>query len=98
MRPTKFSQIEKTVLVNLSIFQPVSKSELAEHSQKTVELLDISNKVYLRAVSRLIRSDLLWRTEDDKYMLTPNGSKVALRLISRVERDKLRFYYLNQIR
>lgn len=92
---TRFDSI---VVGICQILQPATPDEVVEFAKGTKFAKMIPPEMIISQIPILERNKFLFRTSDDRFVVTPRGENLADRAISARDRTKIRLLRINSLR
>jgi hypothetical protein len=94
----KLKAIDPAILAFAQLLQPFDAELVFESSRGEVAGVTLSAEDVKASVVRLSDAKLVWKTANNRFMLTPDGYEIVKPYISPKKRDKYRIYFLKQQR
>lgn len=98
MTTEELTPADAMLLAYAQIAQPTSAAETFSLAEQSVIVDVFDAQSFRRRFIHLSELAYLWRTADNRFVVTPKGERALLAAIPRKTRDKLRLLYLNEKR
>ena len=95
---TRFSAVDGLILSYAQLVEPTNAAEVNEFAEETELREAMTVEELAKRFNTLARNGYLWRTADEKFVVTPKGNRLARLSLDSEKRDKLRLLILNERR
>jgi len=80
------------------LLQPATAREIYAFATGTIVGKSLNEDQFRKRFKKLEREGFFWRTANNKFVITPNGERLARGNLDPKKRDKLRLLILNKQR
>jgi hypothetical protein len=90
--------VDAVILAMAQIVQPATRQEICQTVRGSRTTKDLDEATFRRRFRLLEGGGFLWKTEADRFVVTPEGDALARRSMNGKTRDRIRLLLLNKRR